>query len=311
MIYTEEQLSRFCNPPAKYKTDQIISTHEKIRGLIEAGIDKEAFKKKFELADYELNISLQGSYRNSTNVSNTSDVDLLVEFDSVYYYDTSSLPLEQVSKREEDSNPSQFDFNVFKSLINIILEDEYSTKKIERGNKSIKYIGDEKTPFADVVPCVLFRKYTHYHSASNNGFIEGIKFKCDDGAWISNYPKQQYMNLSEKNLQSNSCFKSGVRMFKTLKENMIEVGVINENTIKSYHVENLLYNIDNTLYQGNNTDTFRAILDRLIVDFNDNSIDKYKCSNGVEMLFADNILNKGDYKTFLLGLSKIRDNNAF
>lgn len=311
MIYTEEQLQRFGNPPAKYHTDQIIRTHEKIRGCIEAGIDKDKIKEKYKLDNCKFDIYLQGSYKNSTNISSSSDVDLNVEFTSVYYYDTTNLPEEQRRQRQQDANPSEFSQDIFKALICLILTDKFGNDIIKRDNKCIRFIGKENNPDADIIPCFSFKKYTQYSSENNYKAIEGIKFKADDGNWIENYPKIHFDNLAKKSQNSNNGFKPTVRLYKSLREKLIENGQLVKDSAKSYYIENLLYNLTDSIFSGTTTDIFKATLNQLAVDYNSGSIKTYKCANGVDDLFDGNKWNLEDCKNLLIGLIKIRDNNAF
>lgn len=311
MIYSEEQLQRFSNPPAKYHTDQIIRTHEKIRDCIEAGIDKDKIKETYKLEASNVDIYLQGSYKNSTNISSTSDVDLNVEFTSVYYYDTTNLPEDQRRQRQQDANPNEFSQDIFKALICLILTDKFGSDVIKRDNKCIRFIGKDNNPDADIIPCFSFKKYTQYTSANNYKAIEGIKFKADDGNWIENYPKIHYNNLTKKSQNTNNGFKPTVRLYKSLREKLIENGLFSKDSAKSYCIENLLYNLPDVLFGGTQLDIFKATLEKLANDFNSKAITVYRCANEVDGLFDANKWYLEDCKNFLIGLTKIRDNNAF
>ncbi|MBL7710222.1 MAG: nucleotidyltransferase [Chitinophagaceae bacterium] len=311
MIYSEEQLQRFSNPPAKYHTAQIIRTHEKIRDCIEEGIDKDRIKEKYKLESCKIDIYLQGSYKNSTNISSSSDVDLNVEFTSVYYYDTTNLPEDQRRQRQQDANPSEFTQNIFKALVCSVLIDEFGSTVIKRDNKCIRYIGKENNPDADIIPCFSFKKYTQYTSENNYRAINGIKFKTDDGNWIENYPKIHFDNLTKKSQSTNNGFKPTVRLYKSLREKLEERELLAKDSAKSYYIENLLYNLTDGLFSGSTTDIFKATLNKLANDFNSGAIKAYRCANGVDGLFDANKWYLEDCKNLLIGLTKIRDNNAF
>ncbi len=311
MIYTEEQLQRFSNPPAKYQTEQIIRTHQKIRDCIEAGIDKDKVKEQYKLESCDFNIYLQGSYKNSTNISNSSDVDLIVEFNSVYYYDTSLLPADQVKQRQEDANPSGFGYDIFKSLVYLVLKDEFGEGIIKRDNKCIRYIENNNNPDADIIPSFTFKKYTQYISSTNYKAMEGIKLKADDGHWIENYPKIHFDNLTKKSQNTNNGFKPTVRLYKSLRDKLIENKLLAVGSAKSYYIENLLYNVPDNLFGGTTTDILKSTLNKVVTDFNSGHIVTYRCANGVDSLIQEKKWNLEDCKNLLIGLVKIKDNNAF
>lgn len=134
MIYKERQLDSFSNPPFKYETNQIIRTKDKIQDALNTNIPNATIKESFNLDEFKYNIYLQGSYKNSTNVTKSSDVDIIVELTSVYYSDISSLNESQKSKYELQRNKSKYRFSDFKNSVQTALvksfgESNHSKKK--------------------------------------------------------------------------------------------------------------------------------------------------------------------------------------
>ncbi|WP_407377187.1 nucleotidyltransferase domain-containing protein, partial [Methanobrevibacter sp.] len=52
---------------------------------------KSFFESKIDKEKYGLDIYLQGSYGNNTNIEDESDVDIVIEMNKVYYYNIDSL----------------------------------------------------------------------------------------------------------------------------------------------------------------------------------------------------------------------------
>ena len=111
MIYTEQQLERFSKPPFKYETKQVIDTHTEIRKAIETYWDKDAIKKKYNLNVLpELDPFLQGSYANDTNVTQSSDVDIVIRLVSVWRADKTSLSASDAERYENNTKNCEYKF---------------------------------------------------------------------------------------------------------------------------------------------------------------------------------------------------------
>ena len=80
MYIPEDQLVTWSNQGG---TTNSIAAHTSIRNALEAN-DSGLNRPDFE-------IFLQGSYKNSTNIRADSDVDLVVQYDKVYYRDLARL----------------------------------------------------------------------------------------------------------------------------------------------------------------------------------------------------------------------------
>lgn len=63
-------------------TKKFTDTYNELKSFFESKIDKEK---------YGLDIYLQGSYGNNTNIEDESDVDIVIEMNKVYYYNIDSL----------------------------------------------------------------------------------------------------------------------------------------------------------------------------------------------------------------------------
>lgn len=311
MIFTEQQLERFSNPPPKYQSDQIKRTQETIKEVLQKNIPNAQIREQFEMSSFNYDIYLQGSYKNSTNIANSSDVDIVIELTSMFYYDTNLLTEAQAQKRKNEGGSSKYSFAEFKNAVLAALVKDFGNTIVKRDNKCLRFRGHKNYIDADIIPCCTYKQYLFYESYSNSRAHEGIEFQADSGEWIVNFPHQHYVSLNNKSENTSGNFKESVRMFKNLREQLIEKRKISEGCAKSYFIENMLYNIPDNYFEGNFTDRFKAIFGKLATDFNNNTIENYMCANGINKLFSDKTWRKDLCKEYLLGLNFIRDNNAF
>lgn len=311
MIYSERQLESFSTPPYKYETKQIIRTKDAIQEVLTKHIPTAQIKESFNLFDFKYDIYLQGSYKNSTNISKSSDVDIVIELTSVYFPNTQLLTEDHKRIYNSSIIPSKYRFAEFKSNVHSALEAGFKEGVIKPSDKCIKLIEHDNFCNADIVPCFTHKKFTMFESYSKSRYHEGIEFISNSGNTIINYPHQHYTELTNKNELTSGRFKETVRLFKTLKEELIDNNKIGEGVAKSYYIENLLFNLSNELFAGSYRDRFLSILNRLITDFNNDNMLKYKCANGFQKLISTDTWSSESAKQFLHGLIYIRDNNEF
>jgi hypothetical protein len=311
MIYSEKQLESFGTPPFKYETKQIIKTKDDIQKALDANIPSAQIKEQFDLSSFKYDIYLQGSYKNSTNISKSSDVDIVIELTSVFYPDTQLLNESQRIKYDTSRNRSKYRFANFKTEVQNALVSEFGDRVIKRANKCIKFLEHDNYCNADVIPCFTHKQFTMFESYSNSRVNEGIEFKTDSNETIINYPHQHYNSLTAKSQGTSGKYKETVRMIKTLKEELIANGKINDGVAKSYYIENLLYNLDDDYFKGSHTERFRNILNKVILDYKDNTVANYVCANNFQKLISSDTWSNDLLRQFLVGLTIIRDNNEF
>lgn len=234
----------------------------------------------------QLNIYLQGSYRNSTNIYGNSDVDVVVQSNKTYYYDTSNLTMNEQSNFENAFLSATYNFSELRQEIFQTLVNQFGSGNVLPGSKSIKVkaLGYE----ADVVPAFQYRKYTQFgQSDSQRNFIEGIHFYTNNGYQpVINFPKVHYSNGTVKNSNTNNMFKPTVRIFKNMKKKLISDGKIDNSLAPSYYLECLLYNVPNGKFINNDyASTVYNIL--LWLHESASNLDSLVCQNGQVYLFGN------------------------
>jgi hypothetical protein len=146
------------------------------------------------------------------------------------------------------------------------------------GTKAVQIAAQGNRRSADVVLAAEFRRYT-----TNLQYHKGICFFLWNGMRIENFPKQHSQNCTAKHQATNSWFKKTVRVFKNMRNRMIDDGVITPGVAPSYFIEGLLYNVPN--------DKFGVSFDDTVVNaFNwivnaDQS--KFVCANELQWLVRD------------------------
>ena len=94
---------------------------------------------KFVLpAGPEVDIYLQGSYKNSTNIRADSDVDIVIELKEIKDFDVSKLGPFDLALFNRDCQWVSYGYQDFKAAILDCLLKKFSSEKIQLGNKSIK-----------------------------------------------------------------------------------------------------------------------------------------------------------------------------
>ena len=312
MIYSETEFEKFSKPPFKYELQQVIDTHMEIRNAINNNYNRSLVKDtyKFEEA-IELDTFLQGSYSNHTNVTKSSDVDIVVRLKNVWRSDTQSLSNKGLEMYKSNTKNSLYQFGQFNNDILRCLYNHFGSQCIINDEKCIRLRGHQKYCDTDIVPAYTYKLYEFYDGPDKEYFKEGICFDTNSGYEIINYPKQHHASLIKKSQETNGCFKESVRMFKNIKDELITNHVIGSDIVKSYYIENLLFNIPNNYFSGSFKDRFLNISSKLINHYNDGSYIHFKCTNGIHGLFDSNIWKASSYRSLLEALILIRDKNHF
>lgn len=105
--------------------------------------------------------------------------------------------------------------------------------------------------------------------------MEGICFWPPSGSRIENYPEKHSENCTRKHQDTKSWFKPTARIFKNLRNTMIEKKIIRDDLAPSYFVEGMLYNVPDHRYGGTEQLNFKDVLEWLLAA--DRS--KFLCAN--------------------------------
>lgn len=300
MAIPERQLQTWSNQGAVQSS---AATHKSVENCI---------KRVNWNADVNYVTYLQGSYPNYTNIYGNSDVDLVVEFRSIFSKNLSALSQEQKRQFDSDYDDAKYSLASFKKAVIEQLKECYGNN-VEVGNKAIFVKGDGSSRLdCDVVVCNPYRKYNSYSSLNKSDYIEGIIFKTEHDVpqkTIINYPKVHLKNGSIKNRQENTNgnFKPSVRVLKNMKASMIDKGYIAKELAPSYFLECLIYNSKNSNFRFNTYQEIAvSIINQFSTDLKNGTMANYLVQNEQRKLFGpeDQQWNIGDATTFVNQLIK-------
>lgn len=258
--YSEEQLQGWTTPLSKTEELRAQNTIKMIRSAIDAN-------EKFNSMDIE--VFIQGSYANNTNVRTESDVDVCVMLKNTFH---AEYP-EGKTREDYDFVKSNITFSFYRELVKKAIQDKFGSENVKDGNKSLKINENTYHVKADVVPAFLLRNYRYYGSLEKCNYIEGVWFVSKDNNEVVNYPKRHIVNGKNKNNRTNYRYKKLARIMKCIKNNMVDDDRTNGNIITSFLVECLVYQVPDYIIAYDYTWTE---LVRQTIIFLWNSIDKNK-----------------------------------
>ena len=248
MSIPESQLQKWA---VKHQTDKAVNTHQRIRKAIE---DYEYSRM------YYFETFLQGSYRNDTNIWADTDVDIVVQLNSLFSYE--GISGERINSVYAEASYTLEDF---KTEVITALRSAFGYFNIEVGRKSIKVRALNDNMYnADVIVARQHRFYvpfetedTKYDKNMDMFYYEGISFDTPEGR-IVNYPELHYKEGVRKHKRTGEKFKKIVRIFKNMRNKAVEkfpifiidneIYVFSKDTAPSYFIQCLLYNVPDELY---------------------------------------------------------------
>ena len=233
MKYTEQQLINWTAPLSDAEDNRAQQTISMIKSAIDSATS---------LNDIDIEVFLQGSYANNTNVRNNSDVDVCVMCKSTFF---ASYP-DGLDDSNYGFSEGTIEFRDFKNRVLEALKNKFGPYSVTVGNKSVKIQSNTYHVDADVVPAFMYRDYRRIDSRKRDVFTEGIKLYAEDGTTVINYPKIHLSNGIEKNKATNHRYKNLVRIVKHIRNNMADDRVINGDIISSFLVECLVWNLSNS-----------------------------------------------------------------
>ncbi len=232
----------------------------------------------------DFSIFLQGSYGNDTNVYRDSDVDVVIRLNQTYYSDTSALTPEAKSNYDRAFNRATYAYSDFKADVLAWLQKQFGAA-VKPGKKAIDVKGEGNRRDADVLVCAKHRRYQAHSTGADSQYDEGIVFWTSDGTEIVNFPKQHSENCTTKHQNTSQRFKRLVRVYKNMRNRMIDDGYLAKGVAPSYFIEGMLWNAP--------TDKFvQSFEDSFVNTFNwVNNADKTKlaCANDLHWLVRDNV----------------------
>jgi len=236
-------------------------------------------------ADRNFNVFLQGSYGNDTNIFAESDVDVVICYEGAYYRDLEQLSAEdKAAYLAAHGETASYSYDSFKKHVEEALWESFGAS-VKRGTKAINILANGSRRSSDVIPAFDFRRYYRFKSDSDCGYYEGISFFTSTGKRVDNFPKLHSDNAATKHQATNGNFKLMVRIFKNMRERLVDDGVLQKGDAPSYFIEGLLYNIPAAQFTG----TYSNMVYNVLKWLHDNpDRTKFVCVNERYYLLRDN-----------------------
>lgn len=292
MPISEQQLSVWASAPSPTEMEKIRNAHRIIEDILKRKLPVDDIKKKFNLATFDYEVYLQGSYANSTNVRFDSDVDIAVQLNNTFFCDKSQLSVSEKFLYDSCHSDSEYKFIDFKTDVYNALKSELTEKQVHWKDKCIDVDANTNRVEADVVPCLQFRLYKRFISHDNQSFVEGMKFfDTSDNKEIINFPKIHLENCESKNVDTEGKFKDLVRIYKNMRNGLIESGVIGEDIAPSYYIENLLYNCTSPCFDGSYGNCMITSLQFIFDAIQSGRITGFVCANEQDTLISEKTWN--------------------
>ena len=291
MIFDEAKLKSWCLPPSSTEQEKINNTINMIKSAIDGSQ---------ELEDLDIEIFAQGSFANNTNVKASSDVDVCIMLKSTFF--TEYPP--GLGRNDYGFVEGTITYEDYKNLILNALIKKFGSSNVRVGNKSIKIKSNSYHVEADAVVAFMLKNYFIIDSRQVDKYIEGIRFISNSGITVSNYPKDHIANGIQKNNTTNYAYKKLVRIFKRLRNEMVDAGLVDGEKISSFLIECLVWNVPNNIITGYSTwtETVRQSIAYLYNAINENRHLEWCEVSEHLYLFKERIWTDKDAKSFLLNL---------
>lgn len=246
----------------------------------------------------KVDIFLQGSYGNDTNVyGKDSDVDVVMKSERAYFRDLSRLTAsERAAYDAAAEGAPDYPFATFKVDVIRILKKKFGADVDTGGKKAVKIKPNGNRRSADVLICQNFRRYSQY-TGSTDDYVTGVGFLMPDGTVIENYPKFHSTTLTAKHQVTKQWLKPTIRIFKNLRNRLIDDKKLQSGVAPSYYLEGLLWNAPVEAFGVSyNATVFNCLKWMTEVDES-----KLICANAMFALLGDNSLVKwspASFRTF-------------
>jgi len=266
-----------------------------------ASIRNALLKSTSPVADLGLDIYLQGSYANSTNIYGDSDIDVVALYSATFSEDISLLtPAERQINASAGFVTATYTWTNLRDDVLKALRSHYGNSSVTPGKKAIKVTTGNGLKPADVIPAIQFRRYATFPNASEATAHWGIKFFDSSNNPIVNYPKYHRERGEDKNsaTRTGGRYKPTIRIFKNFRNYLIDHRLLAEGIASSYHIECALHNVPDYLFIGDYTVTIPAIITHLLTT----AFISLRCQNGVTDLIgtAATQWSGNDFTTFII-----------
>lgn len=234
-------------------------------------------------SDLSLNVYLQGSYANTTNIRADSDVDVVAQSDRTFV--SNKAQLSAPARQRFDSiyaAPTYRSWQLRTDIKNALVR-YYGAVQVSDKDKCIRVAKRPGYLDADVVPAFQYRYFkTSDPFDIRRDWIEGIILYPQSGGTIVNYPKEHIRNGQAKNKECIGRYKPTVRQMKRLRNRAVDEYRISKSEAPGYLLECMTYNVPPSKFVPHDSDRLMKVIFHL--KFADKK--QFMSCDGIHTLFG-------------------------
>ena len=199
--------------------------------------------------DLSLNIYLQGSYANATNIRGDSDVDVVAQSNRTFVSNKPKLSASALQRYEAIHSAATYHKQDLRRDIKSALVRYYGAALVSEKDKCIRVAKRAGYLPADVVPAFQYRHFKTSNPADiRRDWVEGIIIYPRSGGSIVNFPKEHIRNGQAKNEACGGRYKPTVRQVKRLRNRAVSEGRISKSESPGYLLECMTYNVPESVF---------------------------------------------------------------
>lgn len=208
-----------------------------------------------------LDIYLQGSYANATNIRADSDVDVVAQSDRTFVYNRSRLSAAAIQRWKNAYSPATYQESDLRRDVKSALVQYYGSSRVGDKDKCITVAKRQGYVDADVVPAFQYRYYRSSDPADiRTDWAEGIIIYPLSGGSIVNFPKEHIKNGQTKNQRCANRYKRTVRQMKQLRNRAASEGRLAASDAPGYLLECMTYNVPDAEFVANDSDRLMKVV---------------------------------------------------
>ena len=169
MRFSESQLMLWSEPASTTEEEYINNA---------ISMMKDEIKRDEECRNLEIEIFVQGSYANNTNIKQSSDVDVCVMNKEPFF----AIYPDGLEYKDYGFTSGAMTYDDFKQMVVKALKSKFGENNVIIGNKSVKIKSNTYHVKADAVIAYMLRDYACINSRNCLNYTEGIKYYATDGS---------------------------------------------------------------------------------------------------------------------------------
>ena len=212
------------------------------------------------LRDRKVQIYLQGSYGNDTNVRGSSDIDIVAQLTETEFGNPAGLRGTELIEFNRQRRPPDYPMQQYRQEVEATLRDVYGWSAVDSRTKCI-----EVSPRAglaltvDVIPCCTYKQYSAFPERPGTT-LEGVAIITSGGDTIFNFPRQHSANGIAKHQRTAGQFKPTVRMLKNARRTLVDRSQIADGSVSSYFLECFVYNMPDRHFTRSHQATYLSFI---------------------------------------------------